>query len=101
MVLMACVHLVEPGGAQLAFGSATASRRLPAGAESGALGAARGLRALLQFLFEIGVVLGAHTTTCRSSSYSTSVTTSSYFQHILIEQIASANIPDSRRSSSW
>src|SRR5713226_1056433 len=53
-------HLVKPGGAQLCLGQRDAFHRFQEIAERRALCAARGLRALLQLLFEIGVVLGAH-----------------------------------------
>src|SRR5437667_666909 len=45
-------HLVEPGGAQLGLRQRRAFDRLQQIAERGALGAARGLRALLQFGLE-------------------------------------------------
>src|SRR5882724_10099229 len=53
-------HLIEPGGAQLCLRQRDAFDRFQEIAERGALRAARSLRALLQLLFEVGVVLGAH-----------------------------------------
>ena len=61
-------------------------------AERGALRAARGLRALLQFLFEIGVMLGAHHHHLQIVVIFDLGDDVVVFQHVLIEQIAERQI---------
>ena len=85
-------HLVEPGGAQLRLRQRDAFDRFQQIAERGALRAARGLRALLQFCFEIGVMLGAHHHHLQVVVIFDLGDDVVVFQHVLVEQIAEREI---------
>jgi hypothetical protein len=85
-------HLVEPGGAQLRLGQRDAFHGFQEIAERRALRAARGLRALLQFLLEIGVMLGTHDHHLQVVVVFDLGDDVVIFQHVLIEQIAERQI---------
>jgi hypothetical protein len=78
--------------AQLRLGQCDAFHGFQQIAERGALGAARGLRALLQFLFEIGVVLGAHDHDLQIVVIFDLGDDVIVFQHVLVEQVAEREI---------
>ncbi len=85
-------HLVEPRRSQLGGRQRHAFHGFQEVAERGALGAAGGLRALLQLLFEVGVVLGAHHHDLQVVVIFNLGDGIVVFQHVLVQQIAQRQI---------
>ena len=88
-----CVrHLVEPGGSQFRFRKRDALDRFHQIAERSALRAAGSLRALLQLLLEIGVVLGTHDDDLQIVVIFDLGDDVVVFQHVLVEEVAEREI---------
>src|SRR6266404_7247114 len=81
-------HLIEPGCPQFRLGQRNAFHGFQQVAERCALGAARGLRALLELLLKIGVVFSAYDHHLQIVVIFDLGDDVVVFQHVLIEQIA-------------